>query len=58
MRVLVDKDVCVGSGQCEATCPAVFEVVDGKSRVKADPVPQEEEKRARDAVDGCPTSAI
>ena len=35
MKVSVDKDVCVGSGECEATCPAVFEVVDGKSRVKA-----------------------
>jgi len=58
MRVVVDEDVCVGSGNCEATCPEVFEVVDGKSKVKADPVPSEQEGRAREAVDGCPIGAI
>ena len=58
MKATVDQDVCIGSGNCEATCPAVFEVVDGKSKVKADPVPPQEEESVRDAVDGCPTGAI
>jgi len=58
MKVTVDQDVCIGSGNCEATCPEVFEVVDGKSRVKKNPVPPELESKAQDAVDGCPSGAI
>ena len=58
MRVAVDEEICIGSGNCAQDCPAVFEIVDGKSHVKADPVPAGEEKRAQQAVDGCPVSAI
>jgi len=58
MKAIVDENVCIGSGNCESTCPAVFEVVNGKSQVKTDPVPPEEEDRVREAVDGCPTGAI
>jgi len=39
MRVAVDEDICIGSGNCAQDCPAVFEIIDGKSHVKADPVP-------------------
>ena len=58
MRVQVDKDICIGSGSCEDTCPKVFKVVDGTSVVQADPVPAGEEDDVREAVDGCPVSAI
>jgi ferredoxin len=58
MRVAVDEDICIGSQNCADECPAVFEIVDGKSRVKVDPVPAGEEKKAQKAVDGCPVSAI
>ena len=58
MKVNVDQDVCMGSGNCEATCPKVFNVVDGKSQVQADPVPSEEEACVGDAVRECPVGAI
>ncbi len=58
MKAIVDEDLCIGSGNCEDTCPAVFKVVDGISRVQVDVVPADEEKKVQQAVDGCPTGAI
>ena len=58
MKALVNEDLCIGSGNCEDTCPSVFKVVDGISRVQVDVVPANEEKKARQAVDGCPAGAI
>ena len=58
MKAIVDEDLCIGSGNCEDTCPTVFKVVDGISRVQVDVVPKEEEKNVQAAVDGCPAGAI
>jgi ferredoxin len=58
MKVKVDQNLCVGSGNCEAECPNLFKVVDGISQVQVDPVPQEEENCAQEAVDGRPVGAI
>jgi ferredoxin len=58
MKVKVDEDLCVGSGNCEASCPKLFKVVDGISRVQVETVSQEEEGCAQEAVDGCPVGAI
>lgn len=58
MKVKVDEDACIGASACEDTCPEVFEVVDGVSTVKVAEVPPELEDRVREAVDGCPVSAI
>jgi ferredoxin len=58
MKAVVDEDVCIGSGNCEDTCPAVFKVVNGISRVQVEVVPPAEEANVRKAVDGCPTGAI
>jgi len=58
MKAKVDEGLCIGSANCEDTCPAVFKVVDGLSRVQVEEVPKEEEARARKAMDGCPTGAI
>jgi ferredoxin len=58
MKASVDKDTCIGSGNCEATCPEVFEVRDGKSHVKKSPVPEDLEDKVQEAVDGCPVQAI
>jgi ferredoxin len=40
MKVAVDEDLCVGTGNCVDTCPEVFELVDGISHVKEDVVPK------------------
>lgn len=58
MKVSVDKDLCIGSGNCEATCPEVFEVRDEKAHVKVDKVPEDQEDKAQQAIDGCPSGAI
>ena len=58
MKVAVDQDICIGSENCAQDCPAVFEIVDGKSHVKVDRVPEGEEENVQRAVDDCPVSAI
>lgn len=58
MKAKVDTNLCAGVGACETTCPEVFEVKDGVSTVKADPVPPDAEDKCREAVKGCPMSAI
>jgi ferredoxin len=58
MRVKVDPDICVGSGNCEASCPNVFKVLDGVSQVQVETVPEEEEDCVRGTVDQCPVGAI
>ena len=58
MKVEVDDSLCIGSGNCVDTCPKVFELVDGISQVKVDAVPAGEEGNVREAVDGCPVTAI
>ncbi len=58
MKAIVDEDICIGSGNCEATCPAVFKLVKGVSKVQVDVVPEAEEQNVLSAVDGCPAAAI
>lgn len=59
MKVTVDKDLCIGCGACEVTCPEVFEVGDdGVARVKLEPVPQKLEEAVREAAEDCPVEAI
>jgi len=58
LKASVDSELCVGCGTCEEICPAVFQLVDGKSRVKLDMVPAREEAACKSAEKNCPTSAI
>jgi len=55
--VSVNQETCIGCGACEATCPNVFELKDGKAYVKKG---QEKSKLAcvKEAIEGCPVSAI
>jgi ferredoxin len=57
MRVTVDEDVCVASGQCEMICPEVFEV-DVVSVVRVEQPDPSLHEQVRDAADSCPTGAI
>ncbi len=58
MHFTVDQELCIGCGACMGTCPEVFEVLDGKSNVKINPVPDEYQEDAISAEDGCPVGAI
>ena len=56
-RAVVDRDACMGSGNCAFWAPAVFDLDDdGIAIVRGDLAGSEEEVRR--AATNCPTSAI
>lgn len=59
-RAVVDRDVCVGAGQCVLAAPEVFDQSDddGLSYVLVDPVPEELTSSVRDAATRCPARAV
>jgi len=59
MRIKADTDVCIGSGQCVLTEPAVFDQDDdGIVALLTDHPEGEAAKRAREAVAICPSQAL
>jgi ferredoxin len=60
MRVAADRDVCIGSGMCLLTEPAVFDQDDDEGLVVllAADVPAEDADAARQAVALCPSGAL
>ena len=59
MKLVVNKDDCIGCGLCAFTCPEVFSMgEDGKSNVIVTEVPESANKKAAEARDNCPVSAI
>jgi ferredoxin len=56
-RIVIDRDRCVGSGNCLFWAPATFDLDDGGTSVVVDPAGDDQD-RIRVAVDGCPTRAI
>ena len=59
MKVVVNRDNCIGCGACESLCPEVFQIDDeGISTVICEDLSAVDESALNDAVEGCPTSAI
>lgn len=58
MKFKVDQDTCIGCGACVANCPEVFEMVNDKSQVKLNPVPENLQSDAIGAEEMCPVQAI
>jgi ferredoxin len=60
MRVLVDADRCIGSGQCVLIASDVFDQddEDGTVMVLTDVIEAEGEERVREAAASCPARAI
>jgi ferredoxin len=59
MKAVVDDTLCSGCAVCSDVAPDVFEMNDNDvAQVKVDPIPEDFEDAARDAVDGCPSGAI
>lgn len=59
MKLVVDKDICIGCGACAAICPDVFEIdEDGLAVSVVDEVNEEVMEDAIDAKEGCPVNAI
>jgi ferredoxin len=54
---VIDRDACMGSGNCLFWAPAVFDLDDdGVAIVRG--IPGEYEEQVREAAAHCPTSAI
>lgn len=60
MRIIADRDVCIGSGQCVLTEPAVFDQSeeDGLVELRTDRPSEEAAGRVRQAVRLCPSGAL
>lgn len=59
MRPVVDRDLCIGCGLCEDTCPQVFRVADdGIAYVLSEDPPHELYADIQDCVELCPVAAI
>ena len=57
LRIVIDQDKCVGTGNCVYWAPETFDLDDeGQSKV-LDP-PGDDENRIRVAAEGCPMRAI
>lgn len=53
--VNVNQDECVGCSACSEANPEVFEMVEGKAKVKAG---QEGNDAGKETIDVCPVGAI
>ena len=59
MKLVVDKDICIGCGACAAICPDVFEIdEDGLAVSIVESINEEVQEDAIDAKEGCPVNAI
>ncbi|WP_067695018.1 ferredoxin [Nocardia jejuensis] len=60
MKLIVDRDRCIGAGMCALSAPGVFDQDDADGRVvplSITPAP-EWEQAVREAVQLCPSGAI
>jgi len=59
MKPVVDRDLCIGCGLCEDTCPEIFQLRDDGYAWVIDETPDPQlYDCARDACDSCPVDAI
>ena len=59
MKVVLNRDACIGCGACAALCEDIFEIDnEGLSKVIKEEVKDEEVELTRDAIESCPTEAI
>jgi ferredoxin len=57
IRIVIDPDKCVGSGNCVFWAPNTFDLDDDAKAVVIDPAGDPED-RIRVAAEGCPAAAI
>ena len=59
MRVVVDSELCIASGQCVVVAPDIFDQDDDGTAVVIDPNPAEGRRAdVEDAAGRCPARAI
>jgi ferredoxin len=55
VHIVVDTDICIGSGECVGLDPEAVEIDQGCAHMLIDPI---EETRARELCDTCPVGAL
>ena len=59
MTIEVDRDICIGAGNCVLAAPELFDQDDdGIVQVLQAEVPADQEEEAREAVERCPPRAL
>jgi len=59
VKVVADRDICIGAGMCVMTTDAVFDQDDeGIVVVLTEQIPADEEMRVRNSVGLCPSGAL
>ena len=58
MKVIVDKDACIGCGLCAQMAPDVYDMQGDIAVVKVSDVSAAQAADAKSAADQCPVSAI
>jgi len=54
-KVKVNEDLCIGCGTCEALCPNVFKMENGKSKVISEECGDCD---CQETIESCPVNAI
>jgi ferredoxin len=57
LEIRIDRDACMGSGNCQFWAPGVFDLDNDGIAIVVDPEARPEEKVVL-AMQGCPTQAI
>ena len=58
MEIKIDKQKCLGCEVCINLCPEVFELKDGKSKIKEKVNLKKHEDCIKEVIDSCPVAAI
>ena len=56
--VRVNREKCIGCGNCEYLCPEVFALKEGKSSIKEGADTEKHRECIKKAIEACPTQAI
>jgi ferredoxin len=57
MKVIVDRDLCQGIGNCVAIAPGVFQL-DKQNKAVATDIESASQEKIREAAESCPLDAI
>ena len=59
MNLKVNKDKCIGCGMCVSMCEEIYTFDDdNQAKVIETPISKENEDKAKEAMENCPTGAI
>ncbi len=58
MKVRVNEEICIGDETCVEICPEIFEMNGPVAVTRMEEVPEDLERKCREAAESCPVEAI